>query len=243
MKKITNLLIITFVVSVVCLISCDDNNSMHDKYLANGEDFLVGKLDSFHYYGGDQRARIVVWARDFRATKLKISRADSSLTYNYQLSNTNRKDSMVFYINTLKEGTNVLSMKTWNADSTVSSIPMGFTVTTWGTKFKSFLKARKIATNKFSTVTKAFTISWDPSNVIEPSFGKYALGHEILYVNTDGVQTLIRDVYTNQSTPTSSTVLAKFPATGGSFSYRMMFMPDISSIDTFRTEYTTVSVP
>ncbi len=229
--------------SIVWFVACDNVNSLHDKYLAGGEDFLVGKLDSFKYYGGNQRAKLVIWASDFRATTLKILRSDTTISYSFNLNPLNRKDSMVMYVNSLKEGTNVLSMKTWNADSTVHSIPMGFTVTTWGSRYQSFLKNRKIVSNKFNLLTKAFTLTWDASNVIEPSYGKYAIGHEVKYVNTDGVEVLIKDIYTNQVSPTITTSLAKYPVAGGSFSYRMLFLPDKSCIDTFRTDYQTVVAP
>lgn len=229
--------------SVVWLCGCDSNNAIFDKYMVNGEDFLIGNLDSFKYYGGDQRAKLVVWARDFRATSLKVGRTDTTKVYNFQLNPTNRKDSMVFFLTGLKEGTNVMAMKTWNADSTVHSIPMGFTVTTWGPKFKSFLKTRLITKSGFNLFTHVFTLTWSTNNVIEPIYGKYAIGHEIKYMNTDAVETNVREVYTNLVTPLITTPLAKYPATGGSFSYRMLYLPDVASIDTFRTAYTTITTP
>jgi hypothetical protein len=241
MKKILNAFII--LISFVWLVGCDSNNAIFDKYMVNGEDFLIGNLDSFKYYGGDQRAKLVVWARDFRATNLKVSRADTNIIYNFLLSPTNRKDSMVYYINSLKEGTNVLAMKTWNADSTVHSIPMGFTVTSWGNRYKSFLKNRMVMRNNFNLFTGVFTITWSTSNVIEPTFGKYALGHEIKYTNTEGVEVLVRDLYTNLVAPTITTPLLKYPTSGGSYSYRMLYLPATTSIDTFRTAYTTITAP
>jgi len=241
MKKIIYAFII--LISFVWLVGCDSNNAIFDKYMVDGEDFLIGNLDSFKYYGGDQRAKLVVWARDFRATNLKVNRADTNVVFNFQLSPTNRKDSMVFIINSLKEGTNVMAMKTWNADSTVHSIPMGFTVTTWGTRYKSFLKNRTVARNNFNLFTGVFTITWSTNNVIEPSFGKYALGHEIKYTNTDGVEVMIRDHYTDLVKPTITTPLLKYPLTGGSYSYRMIYLPDANCIDTFRTEYATITAP
>ena len=241
MKKIIYSFII--LTAFVWMVACDNVNSLHDKYLANGEDFLVGKLDSFKYYGGDQRAKLVVWASDFRATKLVISRADTTLNYNCKLNPLNRKDSMVFFLNSLKEGTNVLTMKTWNADSTVHSIPMGFTVTTWGAKYKSFLKSRAIVKTAFSLLTKTFNITWNSSNVIEPVFGKYAIGHQVKYKTVAGNDTILTDIYSNQVSPTVLTPLAKYPASGGSFSYRMLYLPSPASIDTFRTAYTTITAP
>lgn len=241
MKKI----IYSFIVllSLGWFVSCDDVNTMHDKYLVNGEDLLVGKLDSTKFFGGDKRAKLVVWAGDFRATKFTILRADTSLIYKFDLSSTNRKDSMVFYVNSLKEGTNVLQLYAWNADSTVHSIVMNKTVTVWGDKYRRFLRNRTIVSNKFNLLTKAFTITWDANNVVEPTLGKYAIGHEIKYTNSDGVENLIRDIYTIQSTPTITTSLPKFPTLAGKYSYRMMYLPTATCIDTFRTEYVDVTMP
>lgn len=239
MKKIIYSLVI--LISFVWLAACDDVNSMHDKYLAGGEDLLVGKLDSFDIYGGDQRAKIVVWAGDFRATNLIINRTDTNLVYKYSFNPDNRVDSMVFYIDNLKEGTNVLKMLTWNKDSTVHSIPMTTTVTTWGERYKSFLKNRNIVSYRYVSLTKSFNVTWETNNVIEPTYGKYAVGHEVKYTTTSGNDTLLTDIYSNQVTPTTVTSLPKYPVSGGSFSYRMLFVPDKSCIDTFRTAYTTVT--
>lgn len=241
MKRILYAFIL--LISFTWLVGCDDNNAIFDKYMVNGEDFLIGNLDSFKYYGGDQRAKLVVWARDFRAVNLKVTRVDTSLIYNFLLSPTNRKDSMVYYIHSLKEGTNVLAMKTWNADSTVHSIPMDFTVTTWGAKYKSFLKQRTITRSNFNLFTGIFTITWATANVIEPSYGKYSIGHEIKYLDSNGNEVLKKEVYTNPVTPPITTILADFPRVGGSFQYRMMYLPATTCIDTFRTDYTTITAP
>lgn len=241
MKKIIYSFII--LLSFVWLVACDDVNSMHDKYLVNGEDFLVGKLDSIKMYGGDQRAKLVVWDGDFRATKFLVMRTDTTLKYSFNLNPDNRKDSMVFYIDKLKEGTNNLQMYTLNSDSTVHSIVMNKTVTVWGNKYRNFLKNRTIVSAKFNLLTKAFTITWDANNAVEPVLGKPAIGHEIKYLNTDGTQVIIKDVYTSQSSPSINTVLPKFPTTGGTYSYRMMYLPAATCIDTFRTAYVNVTLP
>lgn len=241
MKKIKYI----FIILITCIgfISCSDVNSVHDKYLVDGEDLLVGKLDTIRYYGGDQRARIVVWAGDFRATKFIISRADTTLSYNFKLSDTNRKDSMVFFVNNLREGTNVLQFVTWNADSTVHSIGTTKTIITWGNKYRSLLTNRTVVSSKFNLLTKAYTLTWAPNNVVEPTYGKPAIGHEIKYMNTDGEEKMIRDIYTNPIMPTATTPLVKYPTVNGSYSYRMIYLPDVSCIDTFRTAYTTVVTP
>ena len=241
MKKILYSFIV--LLSLGWIVSCDNVNSMHDKYLVNGEDLLVGKFDSAKFYGGDKRAKLVVWVGDFRATKLIISRADTSLMYKFDLSSTNRKDSMVFYINNLKEGTNVLALTTWNADSTVHSVTSSKSVTVWGNKYRNYLTNRIITSNSVNALTKALTINWSINNVVEPTLGKPAIGHEIKFTDSDGIPVFIRDIYTSQSAPTPKTLLSKFPATAGKYSYRMMFLPAATCIDTFRTAYVEVSMP
>ncbi len=238
MKNIKYVIIV--LLAFVGLVGCTDNNALHDQYLANGEDMLIGKLDTIRFYGGDQRGRLVIWAGDFRATKFSISRNDTVLK-KFDLSATNRKDSMVFFFNNLLEGTNVLQFLTWNADSTVHSIAISKTVTTWGNKYRSFLTYRNILSSKFNLLTKAYTLTWTANNAVEPMFGKFAIGHEITYVNTDLETKFIRDIYTNLSSPTITTPLLKFPTTGGSYSYRMLYLPDASCIDTFRTAYKTIT--
>lgn len=232
---------IVFVFATIGFVACDDINYMHDKYLAQGENLLIGKLDSFKVYGGKERAKIVVWVSDFRATSLVISRPDSTLKYRYTLNPTNRKDSMVFYINSLREGTNILSWNTWNSDSTVQSIKGGTTVTTWGSKYESFLLTRKIVSAKLNVLTKAYTLTWEANNVVEPVYGKAAIGHEIKYLTKFGNDTTLIDMY--QTAVSTVSILKNFPTTGGSFNYRMMYLPDKACIDTFRTAYSTYITP
>lgn len=242
MKNILYSIII--VMATIGFVACDNVNTMHDKYLANGEKFYVGKVDSFKIYGGKNRAKFVVWVGDYRSTNILVSRIDTSLTYNLKLSETNRKDSMVFYIDQLKEGSNVLSWNTWNADGTVSSIPQGTTVTTWGDRFQTFLSNRKMVSVSYKALFKAYTVTWDANNVKEPSFSTYALGHEIKYTTNSANDTLIQVLYDPLAitTPTTTTKLPNYQTTSGQIKYRMLFKPVALCIDTFRTEYSTFSV-
>jgi len=241
MKNIIYSIII--VLAAVGFVACDNVNTMHDKYLTGGEKFYVGKVDSFKIYGGKNRAKFVVWVGDFRSTNLIVSRNDTSLTYNFSLDNVNRTDSMVFYIDKLKEGSNVLSWNAWNIDSSVNSIPQGTTVTTWGDRFQSFLTNRKVISVAFKTIHKAYTVTWDVNNVKEPTFSTYALGHEVNYVTNNGNDTTLQFLYdpTSLATPPSTppTKLLNYSIASGQMKYRMLFKPVALCVDTFRTEYST----
>lgn len=237
MKNILYSIIIILATS--WFVACDNVNSMHDKYLANGEKFYVGKVDSFKVYGGKNRAKFVVWVGDYRSTNIIVTRLDTTLKYNFKLSETNRTDSMVFYIDKLKEGSNILSWNTWNADGTVNSIPQGTSVTTWGERFQTFLTNRKVISVSYKALFKAYTVTWDANNVKEPSFSTYALGHEINYATASANDTLVQVLYdpTALTTPPTSTKLPNYSVASGKIKYRMLFKPVATCVDTFRTEY------
>jgi len=244
MKNIIYSVIILF--ASFWFVACDNVNSMHDKYLADGEKFYVGKVDSFRIYGGKNRAKFVVWVGDFRSTNLVVSRIDTSLIYNFKLSESNRMDSMVFYIDNLKEGTNILNWNTWNVDSTVKSIPQSTSVTAWGERFESFLSNRKIVTVTYKTLFKAYTITWEASNVKEPTFSTYALGHEVNYQTKNNNDTVVQVIYDPESltAPSTTTKLPNLstPNDKINIKYRMLFKPVSSCIDTFRTAYSTLEL-
>ena len=242
MKNILYSIII--LLATIGFVACDNVNTMHEKYLAKGEKFYVGKVDTFAIYGGKNRAKFVVWVKDFRATSLMVSRMDTTLTYKFNLSESNRTDSMVFYIDKLKEGTNVISWNTWNVDGTVSSIPQGTSVTTWGERFQTFLSNRKILTVSYKALFKAYTATWEAANVKEPSFSTYSLGHELNYLTNNANDTLIQVIYDPAalSAPSASTKLPNLSVASGQIKYRMLFKPVASCIDTFRTEYSTFTV-
>ena len=100
---------------------------------------------------------------------------------------------------------------------------------------------RKIVSAKLNVLTKAYTLTWEANNVVEPVYGKAAIGHEIKYLTKFGNDTTLIDMY--QTAVSTVSILKNFPTTGGSFNYRMMYLPDKACIDTFRTAYSTYITP
>jgi len=237
---------IIILLAAVFFVACDNVNSLHDKYLQNGENLYVGKVDSFHIYGGQNRAKFVVWVGDYRSVNIIVTRMDTSLTYNFMLSETNRVDSMVFYIDNLKEGTNVLNWNAFSADGKIKSIPQGTSVTAWGDRFESFLTNRKIVSLTYSAILKRYRINWDANNVKEPTFSTYAIGHEVNYITKSLNDTIVQTMYPAATLSTPGTItddiknLLEFT---GQIRYRMLYKPSASCIDTFRTEYSTYTLP
>ncbi len=227
---------ILFLFFVVCgiswLSSCtDDVNSLHDKYLAGGEDKSVGKIDSFKVYPGNGRAMIKFWLSDSRAKKLVIYRADSAISYSVTLP-ANRKDSIVAYIPNLPEGDNPLTMYSWNADNTIKSMITSTTVRVYGKKYKATLTQRSLLASSDSLVGgyRSFVATFGASS---DGF----IGIEGVYTDTTGVSKTV--LLSSSSFVAGKCVFPSFPF-DGVLKYRTMYKPSSSVIDTFKTDYVEV---
>jgi hypothetical protein len=227
MKKI---LFIVALFSSFLIFSCDDINSMHDKYLQNGEDLHVGKLDSFYIYSGKERAALKFWVGDYRATKLLVKRGDNDQEQWFDLPASNRKDSIVVYINNLLEGSNQLTFITSNEDKTVFSIPINQTITTYGAKFQAVISQRGM---------KKITV--DVGGLVNLTWGSRTsaqlIGQELFYKLASGKDTTLIAPATD-----AVTKLANMNLTG-SITYRSLYTPTVASIDTFYTDKVTIAYP
>ncbi len=220
--------------------ACDDVNSMHDKYLVGGERLYVGKADTFAIYGGRNRAKLVMWVKDQRVKSILISRVDTTLTYEFSYNLFELEDSTVFYVDNLKEGSNILSWQNWNFDKTVSSIADGTSVTVWGDRYQSFLTHRKISSVAYNRLQKVYKLTWDSQNAKEPLLGSFAIGHELKYKTLSANDTVLQVIF-----PTtidgiqaeSITTIPKYDDKTGKIEYRMLFKPNPTCIDTFYTDY------
>lgn len=222
--------------------ACDDVNSLHDTYLQEGERLYVGKPDSFAIFGGDKRAKLVVWTKDQRVSFLTVERVDTTLKYDFVYDLVNRPDSMVFYLDDLKEGSNVLSWKNWNIDKTISSIVQGTSVTVWGDRFRSFLTYRKAVGIANNTILK-WHVEWASVNAKEPIMGTYAIGHEVKYKTVSNNDTIVQTIYNPESlsSPALKTTMPKYSTANTNVEYRMLFKPAVTSVDTFKTEFKSLN--
>lgn len=218
-------IIFAFIAMCGAMSSCGDITDNFDKYLQLGESVHVGKLDSLYLYSGKNRAQLKCWISDVRATKLRVKRPNSDNYLWFNLPDSNREDSIVLMIDSLDEGSNELEFVTSNADGSVMSIPTYQSVTVFGDKYQAILQQRP---QSVSSVGDRVTAIWGARSTAQ------LIGEEITYKKADGQDTTIIVPASDDFTKLVGSVLR------GSFTYRTMFIPTETAVDTFYTEPTVV---
>ena len=105
MKKINYILIAA--VSALC--ACSDMNSLHDKYLADGETIYLARFDSVKIYPGKERVKVLYWLSDPKV-------ATTTAMWNMDREAVNTK-----YIKQLRTIQVVSLSQVWTKEVTVST--------------------------------------------------------------------------------------------------------------------------
>jgi endoglucanase len=220
-------IIFAFIAMCGAFSSCGDIADNFDKYLQLGESVHVGKLDSLYLYSGKNRAQLKCWISDARATKLGVKRPNSDTYQWFNLTDSNREDSIVVMIDSLEEGSNELELVTSNADGTVMSIPTYQSVTVFGDKYQAILQQRPL--QSATSVGDMVTSIWGARSTAQ------LIGEEITYTKADGN---IATIFAPASDDFTKLIGSELK---GSFTYRTLFIPTETAVDTFYTEPTTIS--
>ena len=156
MKKILRYL--TGIVSVICLLSCDDNNSLHQKYIDQGETIYVGKVDSVKVFPGNNRVKCT-WElkTDPRIVKTEIAWSDDA----FVAVPVNRSTSGVLQMETvidIPEGIYQLRFLNRNNEGD-RSLAVEQTVEVYGERYVNALRNRTVLAIATSDSTEC-EVSW-----------------------------------------------------------------------------------
>lgn len=223
-KKI--LLIIAVAAFSMTLASCSKWDDFK-KYSTDGEILYTGKLDSIKVYSGEERVMI--------KGKLKADPKISKIVIYWN----SMKDSVVYPINMAKdrefetsfsvpEGIQSFVIYTYDSDGN-KSVPVNAVGRAYGPRYAASLKNRVV--NSAIDLEGTLDISW-----LTMDLSGGALVTEVRYLSTSGEKIVEVPVTADRS------VFNDFVSTAPTFSYRTLFMPQTTSIDTFYTEFTNVNI-
>jgi hypothetical protein len=144
---------------LTCLTGCDDNNSMHRKYMDEGETLYTGKVDSVSIVPGNEKARFT-WQinADPRISKTVIYWNDDRESVEIPV---NRNVGGILKLETLlnvTEGIYSFKLVTMD-DEGHRSLGVEKTVQIFGPKYISYLNNRRMT---FTVQSGAVTINWKP---------------------------------------------------------------------------------
>lgn len=189
------------VILQLCLMSCDDMNSIHQEYYDRGEDIYTGVVDSLNALSGYEKVRFN-WEvnADPRITKTVIYWNHRSDSIVIDLNRTESGRMKLSYdLENLNEGTYTFEFITRDNQGHFS-MPVELVVEIFGDFYKQSLRNRGVA-----SITKqpdeTMVIEWEPiaSKTVQYVTVKYVTGgvEQSIRVENDEMRTVLTGLKTN----------------------------------------------
>ena len=190
---------------VVVILSCDNMNDIHQKYLDEGEEVYLGKTDSVIAFDGVGRVKLVWYANGdpkIETTMIYWNLRQDSVEHTFsRVQHGVQKDSVI--ISDLPEGTYFFELVNKNSHGE-RSLPVSVQGISYGDTYASDLRVRPVAGITcigFDPVTQSSTVKivWDlaPLGCINTkvTYKKRSNGEEVsLDVNETATETTLTDV-------------------------------------------------
>ncbi|MEO6230320.1 MAG: DUF4998 domain-containing protein [Ferruginibacter sp.] len=218
MKKQNLIVALAMIMASLSIVSCSKSDD-YKKYTDKGEISYTGKLDSVNVYSGRLRVRLVaILPADPKIVKCKISWNDNkdSIIFNIVKAVGPEVFDKIFNVD---EGVKNFSIQTFDNAGNASVIVTA-TGIVYGPKYEAGLTNRPVLSGELLSSGNA-AIVWDNFDTTSG-----AKGTILTYTTTSDVSTTI---YTPVSQ--SSTTLSNYKL-GSSYSYKTMYLPSATDIDT-----------
>lgn len=207
--------------------ACSDMNDVHDPYMKDGEKIYIGRVDSMHNFGGNERVLLRYWITDPRAKTLCIYWNHKKDSINVDIPSHDPLDSQEVMIgengSTIAEGDYTFQIYSYD-NRGHRSIQFEQLVNVYGEKYRLTLSNRTI--QKVSKEENTLTIEWNGSNNSEET------GIEIFYTDTNDKEKSLFIETESLSFPTIiENVNLQQPV-----KYQTWYKPEPESIDQFNTQ-------
>jgi hypothetical protein len=225
MKQKRNIFLVLLFVTMV--IGCSKMNDKHDFYLQDGEIIYLGRVDSARILPGENRFLLRYWITDLRATQLKIFWNQMTDSLIVPIPTHQPADSIDVLIgdatSSIPEGNYTFQIVSSDGDG-LESIIFERLGNVYGENFRMTLVDRFVRNLDYDSDNNEIAINWGaPSSSRE-------IGVEITYYSEDKENIL----HLTSEQLALQTVLENVNVEKG-VSYRTMFLPEPTAIDTFYT--------
>ncbi len=210
-RDIRKCFFIVFPLFLIWMASCDDMNSIHQKYYDWGEDIYTGAVDSVKAYGGYERVRfdweinadpriektIIYWNQRADSVIIEVNRTESGRLYvSHMLEN-------------MDEGSYIFEFITGDNKGHFS-MPREVVVLIYGESYSQLLKNRRIVSIA-KQLDGSMIIQWDPiaSTEIQYTTVLYEVDgvERSIRVENDATETVLEGLNTNDVIRVSTTYL------------------------------------
>ncbi|MCK3683906.1 DUF4998 domain-containing protein [Maribellus sp. YY47] len=215
------------------LLSCSDMNDKHDIYMQNGEILYIGRVDSAVVLSGNERFILRYWITDPRAKELKIYWDEKSDSIVVPIPEHLAADSIEVLVGdnslAVPEGAYTFQLVTTDGEG-LTSVDFDMIGNVYGSQFEATLAQRFVKETTFDPDNNQLAITWgDPSSTRD-------IGVELTYY--EGEEKKVIKIYNEDG---AQTVLDNYNLDKGA-SYRTMFLPEETAIDTFFTSSASLEI-
>jgi len=209
------------------LLSCSKWDD-YKKYTAEGEISYTGKIDSVQVFSGNERVQLSgILKADPKITQMKVfwNYFKDSVTYDIDMASGSRKFSQAFAVN---EGIQSFVIYTYDALGN-QSVAVNAVGRAYGPRYQNTLNNRLVGSASFMEGKPEIT--WLPMDL---SAGPFAT--EVRYESEAGTKVVRVPI------DAETTVLSDASPNMQLFSFRTLYLPEETSIDTFYTTYVDVGI-
>lgn len=234
-------LMLILMLGTIQLTSCGKQDDIYKEFLKGGEKVYTGRADGLTSYAGNGRI-LLTWqlVSDPKITKCKVfwnDKKDSSVLAVQKTANT---DTIRLTLNNLSEG--AYTFQVYNYDNAGhSSIKSEVIGTVYGDTYAASISNRPINNATYAAATKTATINWfgvSPQAVkVEITYTDATTGNDVLLVD---VPVLNPKRLSDPPAFINTTTLPNYKA-GTPVKYRTGYKPEVTAIDIFYTDYSTVT--
>ncbi|MFV0591004.1 MAG: DUF4998 domain-containing protein [Draconibacterium sp.] len=232
MKKIKYIALF-FASMYMILLSCSDMNDKHEIYMQDGEILYIGRVDSATVLSGNERFILRYWITDPRAKELKIYWDEKKDSLVVPIPNHLAADSLEVVVGNnslaMPEGSYTFQLVTTDGEG-LTSVDFDMIGNVYGAQFASTMVQRFVKETSFDPGNNQLAVTWgDPSSTRD-------IGVELTYY--EGEQKKVIKILNEDG---SQTILDNYNLDKGA-TYRTMFLPEETSIDTFFTASSSLEI-
>lgn len=228
MRLFSGLLLMLSLLLAIAIVSCEKMDDIYKDFVKDGETVYVGKADSAFVRGGFNRAE-VVWLllSDPKVSSYKLYWNNGRDSVSGEVTKTEDVDTIRVLLDDITEGTHHFTIRMFDRNGNIS-VPTHVSGVVYGPQYEQTLLHRTYR-GMLRIGRTELEIDWTPAE-------ETTVAVEAKYTNREGKEEVHRI-----SSMLNTYVFPDFPE-NGEFRYRTLFMPDTVALDTFSTDFITVSV-
>lgn len=221
--KLSVVILVGIILSIFSCTSSDE----YLKFVNGGEISYTGKIDSLKFYPGRNRVKMEgLIISDPKVTQLRVYWNNKKDSIMVTINRTSGVDMVSTFIENLPENIYNFEVKTFDVKGN-SSISQNVSAQSYGERYQTSLTDRKVIASKLSN---DFSLTIDFATM-DLTTGAYAT--EIVYTNSSNVEHTV-----TVPVAVSQIVIPNYKI-GSVFKQRSLFLPVVTAVDTFYTDFVT----